>query len=100
MREMMLTARLIDAIEAKECGLVSEVHATSTELMKQADQIASRIADMAPLTLKATKIGLHRIRMTQKTDDSDLIEMCYMSDDFKHGIESFLSKSKPKWKGK
>jgi enoyl-CoA hydratase/carnithine racemase len=31
--------------------------------------------------------------------DEDLIEMCYMSADFKEGVSSFLSKRKPQWTG-
>jgi enoyl-CoA hydratase len=29
----------------------------------------------------------------------DLIEMCYMSADFKEGVASFLAKRKPQWTG-
>jgi enoyl-CoA hydratase len=26
--------------------------------------------------------------------------MCYMSEDFRHGMEAFLAKEKPEWKGR
>ena len=29
----------------------------------------------------------------------DLIALCYMSQDFKHGLEAFLAKKKPEWTG-
>ena len=36
---------------------------------------------------------------TQAVEDADLIEMCYMSRDFRHGLEAFLAKEKPEWSG-
>ena len=32
--------------------------------------------------------------------DADLIEMCYMSADFKEGVDAFLNKRKPQWTGR
>jgi enoyl-CoA hydratase len=32
-------------------------------------------------------------------DDSDLIEMCYLSADFKEGVAAFLAKRRPQWTG-
>jgi enoyl-CoA hydratase/carnithine racemase len=31
--------------------------------------------------------------------DADLVELCYMSADFKEGVSSFLAKRKPQWTG-
>jgi len=32
--------------------------------------------------------------------DADLITLCYMSADFREGMEAFLAKTKPQWSGK
>jgi enoyl-CoA hydratase/carnithine racemase len=54
----------------------------------------------APLTLSATKEALRRLREhAAAVDDSDLIIQCYTSADFKEGLEAFLAKRKPDWKG-
>jgi enoyl-CoA hydratase/carnithine racemase len=55
---------------------------------------------MAPLTLRATKEAMRRNRAALAVQDDDLITMCYMSRDFKHGLEAFLAKEKPTWSGK
>ncbi len=99
-REMIFTARLLGADEAMTCGLISEVLPDEPALLERAEALADRLAGMAPLTLQATKEAMRRHRAAISVEDSDLITLCYMSEDFKHGIEAFLSKSKPEWSGK
>jgi 1,4-dihydroxy-2-naphthoyl-CoA synthase len=33
-------------------------------------------------------------------DDRDLIALCYMSEDFREGMEAFLGKRPPAWQGR
>jgi enoyl-CoA hydratase/carnithine racemase len=68
-------------------------------LMTRAGELAGTLAEMAPLTLRATKEAMRRISAATRVDDADLIEMCYMSRDFRRGLEAFLSKQKPDWSG-
>ncbi len=100
LREIMFTARLIEAEEARAIGLVSEVLDTPDAVKARADELASLLASHAPLTLRATKEGMVRLGEAQAIDDNDLIELCYMSEDFKEGMEAFLAKRKPEWKGR
>jgi len=96
-REILMTARLIEAQEAKAIGLVSEI---AEDVDARAQELAETVASHAPLTLRATKEGLRRLRKAaDQIDDRDLIEMCYMSDDFREGLDAFLSKRKPAWSG-
>ncbi|MBO6777386.1 MAG: enoyl-CoA hydratase/isomerase family protein [Marinibacterium sp.] len=99
-REMIFTARLLGADEALACGLISEVLPDERALLERAEALADRLAGMAPLTLEATKEAMRRNRAAIFVEDSDLITLCYMSEDFKHGIEAFLSRSKPEWSGR
>lgn len=98
-REIIFTARLIEAEEALATGLVSEVLPDETALISRASELAVKVGSMAPLTLRATKEALRRNRAAVQVDDADLIISCYMSDDFRTGMEAFLAKKKPQWKG-
>jgi len=97
-REILMTARLVEADEAKAIGLVSEI---TPNVEARAAELAATVASHAPLTLRATKEGLRRLRAAAaEVDDRDLIAMCYMSEDFREGLEAFLGKRKPDWKGR
>ena len=97
--EMIFTARLLSAGEAQSAGLVSEVLADHPSLLERADALARQVAGNAPLTLRATKEALRRLRENLPPDE-DLIRMCYGSADFREGMEAFLGKRPPVWTGR
>ncbi len=100
-REMIFTARLIEAGEAQALGLVSEVLPDAAAVMARAGALARLLATHAPLTLRATKEALRRLREEGPgAEDRDLIEMTYMSADFREGMEAFLAKRTPAWMGR
>jgi enoyl-CoA hydratase/carnithine racemase len=99
-RELIFTARLMEAEEAKSVGLVSEIMPDEKALLARAAEVAQTVGAMAPLTLRATKEALRRNRAAVQVDDADLILSCYMSDDFRIGMEAFLAKQTPEWTGK
>ncbi len=100
LREIVLTARLIEAEEARAIGLVSEVLNDPDAVRGRAFELAGMMTTHAPLTIRATKEALRRLRVDgPKAEASDLIVACYMSNDFKEGIEAFLGKRKPAWQG-
>lgn len=99
-KELIFTARLIEAQEAMTIGLVSELLPYEDALLARARELANHVGSMAPLTLRATKEAMRRNRAALRVEDSDLIVSCYMSEDFRTGMEAFLGKTKPVWKGK
>src|SRR5689334_24995151 len=99
-KDLIFTARLIGAEEAATLGLLNEVVEDLPELHKRADELATLIAGHAPLTLNATKQALARLtRRLSREEGEDLILMCYMSRDFREGLDAFLNKRAPKWTG-
>ena len=100
LREMLLMARLVEAEEARSIGLVSEVLPDAAAVLARATEIAETLSGHAPITMRATKEALRRLRVTgPDAEGSDLIISAYMSADFKEGMEAFLAKRKPEWTG-
>ena len=99
-KDLIFTARLIDAEEAGRLGLLNEVLDDLAALQKRAQELATLIAGNAPLTLNATKQALSRLtRRLSREEGEDLILMCYMSNDFREGLDAFLNKRQPQWRG-
>lgn len=101
-KEMIFTARLLDADEAKAVGLFAEIVADHPTLVARMRSLAETIAGNAPLTLRATKEALRRIgrAATDGLDGQDIVLSCYLSEDFREGMDAFLNKRKPQWKGR
>lgn len=99
-KDIIFTARLIEAPEAVALGLLNEVVPDVDALQHRSGELAQLLAGHAPLTLEVTKEAVRRLRPNLTRDEGeDLILKAYMSADFREGMEAFLSKRKPVWKG-
>jgi len=99
-KDIIFTARLVGAEEAASAGLLHEVVADMAALQQRVGELAVQIAGHAPLTLNATKQALVRLqRRLSREEGEDLILMCYMSRDFREGLDAFLNKRPPQWTG-
>ena len=99
-KDIIFTGRLIDSGEAHAIGLLSEVLPDYASLQSRADELARTVASRAPLTLRVTKDALRRIKEKMMPEEDDkMILTCYMSRDFREGLDAFLNKRTPKWTG-
>ena len=101
--EMCLTGRMMDAAEAERAGLVSRV-IPAGELIDEAVKVATAIAGMAPLAVKANKemvdaafeTGLSQgIRFERR-----LFHGLFGTEDQKEGMAAFVEKRPGAWTGR
>ena len=99
-KDLVFTARLLETAEAARIGLLNEVVDDLPALQRRTEELARLIAGNAPLTLRATKEALRRLQTRlSREEGEDLILMCYMSRDFREGMDAFLNKRPPQWAG-
>jgi len=101
-KDLLFTGRLVDAGEAHALGLVNRIVAADA-IGDVVGRLAADIASNAPLTVRATKEMIRRVlekRRLPPGEDGDLVELCYMSEDFREGVAAFLEKRKPRWSGR
>ena len=100
---LILTGDLIPADEARDIGLV-EMVVSPEELRETTLGLAARIADKSPLTLKVAKESVHASQRMAIEEgilyERDLFCLCFSSEDKQEGVEAFLEKRKPVWKGR
>src|SRR3954466_15784423 len=100
-KDLIFTARLIEAPEALSLGLLNEVVPDVPTLQRRADETAKLVAGHAPITMETAKEAVLRLRRTLSREEGrDLILRAYMSEDFREGMDAFLNKRTPNWKGK
>jgi enoyl-CoA hydratase/carnithine racemase len=100
LKEMIFTARLIDAEEARAAGFVHEI-VPADRIAARVTALAELIASHAPITLRVTKEAVRRIQAERRArGGEDLIALTYTSADFREGVRAFLDKRPPRWTGK
>ena len=101
--EMILTGRSISAEEAHRIGLVNKVVPVES-LMEEARRMASEIASKPPLSVRAAKEAILRAQDTALEVGLEFerraFYLLFATKDGKEGMNAFLEKRKPAFKGK
>lgn len=101
--EMILTGEIIDARTAFAIGLVNHV-VPLDQLEAKTMEIANRIAEKGPVAVSLAREAV-KIASRSNLDEGlrrevDLFALCFASEDKDEGVNAFLEKRKPVWKGK
>ena len=98
-KKMLLTAELIKAPELLESGFLYQT-IDASEIDVATTALAQKLASLAPITQKASKLALARLLQSNLPDCTDLMRETYNSKDFREGVNAFLEGRPPQWIGK
>lgn len=102
-RDILFSARFMEADEASAMGLVNFVVARE-DIEREVVEYASRIAGNAPLTVKAAKAALNAWERGGQSEDLErvhtLVNACFDSEDYKEGRRAFSEKRAPAFSGR
>jgi enoyl-CoA hydratase/carnithine racemase len=101
--EMLLTGTIIDAQEAERIGLVNKV-VPPEKLDEAAMELANELAAKSPIALQMGKRAFYTMSDMEYTKALEymnemMAELC-ITEDAREGVEAFLKKKKPQWKGR
>ena len=98
--EILLEGRVFDAAEALHKRLVNRV-VPDAEVERETYALAARIAAGAPLVARRHKQFIERLGVTPQIPPVEWNEgyACFDTEDYRIGVQAFLDKTKPEFKG-
>jgi enoyl-CoA hydratase/carnithine racemase len=102
-KELIMTARMIDATEAERIGLVNRVVAEGSQIAA-AEELAREIARNAPIAVGLAKRIIDIGQSVDKSTFMDLESLAqsslFQTEDFREGAAALVQRRDPKFKGR
>lgn len=102
-RELALTGRTVDAAEALDMGLITQVVAAG-DLVEAVGEAAGELAAGAPLAQNFVKVALSRsldLTFEQAVEHEDQLQAVLLaSEDFREGVAAFTERREPDFGGR
>lgn len=102
-KELIYTGNIISAEDAEKIGLVNKV-VPHEELMNVTLELANKIASVAQIAVKYSKVAINRgIETDIETGmamEKDVFGLCFSTEDQREGMTAFLEKRKPEFQNK
>jgi len=100
-RDLLLTGRIVDAVEALRIGLITEI-VPADKLRDRARQLAAQLIENSPTSLASTKRLLSEFSRARVEEDLELAmkenARIRSTADFREGLAAFLEKRKAVWR--
>lgn len=101
--DLILTGRMMDAVEAERSGLVARV-VPAAQLMDEAMKVAETIASMSLPSVLAAKEAINRAFETSLAEgvrfERRVFHSLFATEDQKEGMAAFIEKRPPRFKNK
>ena len=103
-REMILLGEVIDAAEAWRCGLASYV-VPAPEMPARLADVLTKLRELSASSLRMTRRaiamgGEYDFDKSLKKVEDLYLDQLMKTEDANEGLQSFMEKRKPEWKGK
>ncbi|MDZ7824648.1 MAG: enoyl-CoA hydratase [Ahrensia sp.] len=101
--DMILTGRLMDAVEAERCGLVSRI-VDDHDVVETAISAAQKIADFSRASVMMAKEAVNRAFETTLSEglrfEKRMFQSLFSTEDQKEGMNAFIEKRSPSFKNR
>ena len=102
-RYMLMTAKRVNAQDALRLGVVQEVH-PKAKILEATLALANQVASNAPKSIRAIRKSIKQAQLPEAERSTKAIHQwiidCAKSDDYQEGLQAFIEKRDPNFRGR